>query len=102
MKNLIKQYDELQSSKKEKGHKEKLKKGEEIKELFGGNIKFDVVIGYPQCDFRAVAEELADKLNIPVDYISGTEENLSKLPEKYNEMKFPIDFYINLKSNIFC
>ena len=45
---------------------------------------------------QVLAEELSDKLNIPVDYISGTEENLKKLPEKYDDMKFPMEFYINL------
>lgn len=48
-------------------YENKIMDKEEIKELFGGNIKFDVVIGYPQCDFRAVAEELADIICLYVD-----------------------------------
>lgn len=45
---------------------------------------------------QKLAEELADELQLPVTYISGTSENLSHLPEEYNALKFPIQLYINL------
>ncbi len=46
---------------------------------------------------QLLAEKLADKLSLQVDYISGTPENLAELPAEYDAKKFPIQFYINLK-----
>lgn len=43
-----------------------------------------------------LAEELAQKVNLPVVAISGTEERLAKLPKEYRPLAFPIHTYINL------
>ncbi len=43
-----------------------------------------------------LAEELAQKVNLPVVAISGTEERLAKLPKEYQPLAFPIHTYINL------
>ena len=48
-------------------YENKIMDKEAIKELFGGNINFDVVIGYPQFDFENVASELADIICLNVD-----------------------------------
>ncbi len=45
---------------------------------------------------QKLAEEVADVLKIPVLYISGSKEMLDTLPEVYEPLKFPIQFYINL------
>ncbi|MBO5363924.1 MAG: hypothetical protein J6A56_00465 [Clostridia bacterium] len=45
---------------------------------------------------QELAEEVADALKIPVVYISGAKEMLDVLPEAYEPLKFPIQFYINL------
>lgn len=47
-------------------------------------------------DGQALAEAVAKALGIPVVYISGSKEMLDTLPEKYESLKFPIQFYINL------
>lgn len=48
-------------------YENKITDKEAIKELFGGNINFDVIIGYPQFDFKEVAEEFADIVCLYVD-----------------------------------
>ncbi len=45
---------------------------------------------------QTLAEEVAEVLKIPVVYISGSKAMLDTLPEKYESLKFPIQFYINL------
>ncbi len=45
---------------------------------------------------QMLAEEVAEALEIPVVYISGSKAMLDTLPEKYESLKFPIQFYINL------
>ena len=45
---------------------------------------------------QELAEDFSKALQIPLTYISGAEEHLAKLPAKYDSMKFPIQFYINL------
>lgn len=47
-------------------------------------------------DGQILAEQLAEKVNLPVVYIGGIPEVLSELPEKYKSLAFPIQTYINL------
>ena len=43
---------------------------------------------------QSLAEKVAENLEIEVEYICGTEENLAQLPSKYDNIKFPIKLYI--------
>ncbi len=45
---------------------------------------------------QELAEAFSNTLQIPLTYISGAEEHLAQLPARYDSMKFPIQFYINL------
>jgi len=45
---------------------------------------------------QKLAEQLGEKVNLPVVYLGITETNLKKLPEKYQALAFPIQTYINL------
>lgn len=45
---------------------------------------------------QRLTEQVAQKLGLPVAYISGTPENLAGLPAVYENMKFPLQLYINL------
>ncbi len=45
---------------------------------------------------QKLAEAVGEVLQLPVVYVSGSEEHLSKLPMEYDSIKFPILFYINL------
>ncbi len=44
---------------------------------------------------QALAESFSKKTGLPVSYISGKAEFLGKLPDKYKELLYPIDLYIN-------
>ncbi len=45
---------------------------------------------------QELAKQLAEEIKLPVVYLTGTEENLKKLPEQYEALAFPIHTYINL------
>ncbi len=44
---------------------------------------------------QMIVEQVAEKLNIPIAYISGVTDVIDKLPEKYSSKGFPIDIYLH-------
>ena len=56
------------------------------------------IMEYTTCDDvlhgQALGEEVEKRTGIPVKYISGKKEILDTLPDKYNDLKFPIDTYM--------
>ena len=47
-------------------------------------------------EVQELAEKTSDELGLPIAYITGTSENLEKLPKEYEDKKLPIHLYINL------
>lgn len=48
-------------------------------------------------DGQALSEEVSRMTGIPVKFASAKKEIISQLDSKYDEIKFPMDLYINLK-----
>ncbi|MDN5277727.1 MAG: hypothetical protein PWR01_1692 [Clostridiales bacterium] len=44
---------------------------------------------------QEIVEQVSEKLNIPIAYISGVAEVIEQLPEQYNKKGFPIDIYLH-------
>lgn len=44
---------------------------------------------------QALAEAYSERTGLPIAYIAGREDFLNQLPEKYQELRYPIDLYIN-------
>ncbi len=43
-----------------------------------------------------LAEKLSRELSVPLSYITGTEDIISELPEKYKKAAFKLDLFMNL------
>lgn len=43
-----------------------------------------------------LSEKLADEVNVPLKYITGTEDIISKLPEQYKKFAFKLNLFMNL------
>ena len=51
-------------------------------------------------DSIARAEEIAERLGIPLSYIAGTKENLRDVPQEYKDKTFPMELFMKLPFDI--
>lgn len=59
------------------------------------NLAYLTEVNHLLNSFETVSE-CADKMNVPVKYISGKKEILDLLPDEYKDKTFPIETFMNL------